>query len=146
MIRNVIGKQLIILHVAVQLKVQILTPTHRHAYSGLQIDDIIGVIKSGRPSSLTKTVNCISTSDGRKKVWCRRGKWYSDNCVVKRDSWGEPSIRELFRKLGPVVFLNFIGPNRGNGVTASKYIDQVPILCNIRTKCPDMTIPMHTQL
>lgn len=45
------------------------------------------------------------------------------------DSWGGPSIivwsgSGLFRKLGPVVFQN-IGPGRGNGVTAVRYIDQV---------------------
>jgi hypothetical protein len=72
---------------------------------------------------------CISTADGRKRVWRRRGEQFSDYCVVKRDSWVGPCIMVwvdigLVRKLGPVVFQN-IGAGRGNGVTAARYIDQV---------------------
>lgn len=72
---------------------------------------------------------CISTAGGRKRVWRRRGERYSDACVVERDSWGGPSIMVwggigLAQRVGPVVFQN-IGPGRGNGVTAARYIDQV---------------------
>ena len=72
---------------------------------------------------------CISTADGRARVWRRQGERYNDNCVMETDPWGGPSIMVwggigLFSKLGPVVFQN-LGPGRGNGVTAARYIDQV---------------------
>lgn len=59
----------------------------------------------GTSSFLTKAVFCILTFDDRNRVWHRRRKLYSDDCVVERDSWGGPSIIvwggiELFRKLG----------------------------------------------
>lgn len=72
---------------------------------------------------------CLSVADGRARVWRRRGERYTDGCVVERDAWGGQSIMvwggiALNRKLGPVVFQN-IGPGRGNGVNAARYIDQV---------------------
>ena len=72
---------------------------------------------------------CISTTDGRTRVWRRQGERYNDNCVMETDPWGGPSIMVwggigLNSKLGPVVFQN-LGPGRGNGVTAARYRDQV---------------------
>ena len=48
---------------------------------------------------------------------------------MERNAWGGPSIMVwggigLNVKLGPVTFQN-LGPGRGNGVTAARYIDQV---------------------
>lgn len=34
----------------------------------------------------------LSGSDGRSRVWRRRGERYSDACVVQRDRWGGPSV------------------------------------------------------
>lgn len=72
---------------------------------------------------------CISTADGRTRLWRRRGERYDDNCMMERNAWGGPSIMVwggigLNVKLGPVIFQN-LGPGRGNGVTAARYIDQV---------------------
>ena len=72
---------------------------------------------------------CISTEDGRTRVWRRRGERFNDDCMLERDPWGGPSIMVwggigLNSKLGPVIFQN-LGPGRGNGVTAVRYIDQV---------------------
>jgi transposase len=58
------------------------------------------------------------------------GERYDDNCMMERNAWGSPSIMVwggigLNVKLGPVIFQN-LGPGRGNGVTATRYIDQVP--------------------
>ncbi len=49
--------------------------------------------------------------------------------MMERNAWGGPSIMVwggigLNVKLGPVIFQN-LGPGRGNGVTAARYIDQV---------------------
>lgn len=71
---------------------------------------------------------CVSTADGRLRVWRRRGERYADDCVLERDPWGGPSIMvwgaiALNHKLGPMVFQN-VGPGRGHGVTAARYIDQ----------------------
>ena len=71
---------------------------------------------------------CISHADGRVRIWRRRGHRYDDQCVVERDPWGGPSVMiwaaiGLNQRLGPVVFQN-IGPGRGNGITAQRYIDQ----------------------
>ena len=57
------------------------------------------------------------------------GERYTDACHMERDAWGRQSImvsggNGLNHKLGPQVFQN-IGPGRGNGVTAVRYIDQV---------------------
>ena len=71
---------------------------------------------------------CISHADGRVRIWRRGGQRYNDQCVMERDPWGGPSVMiwaaiGLNQKLGPVIFQN-IGPGRGNGVTAQRYIDQ----------------------
>jgi len=71
---------------------------------------------------------CVSMADGRVSVWRRPGERFSNDCVLERDPWGGPSIMvwgaiALNHKLGPMVFQN-IGPGRGNGVTAARYIDQ----------------------
>jgi transposase len=49
--------------------------------------------------------------------------------MMESNAWGGPSIMVwggigLNVKLGPVIFQN-LGPGRGNGVTAARYIDQV---------------------
>jgi hypothetical protein len=49
--------------------------------------------------------------------------------MMERNLWGSPSIMVwggigLNVKLAPVIFQN-LGPGRGNGVTAARYIDQV---------------------
>ena len=59
---------------------------------------------------------CISTADGRVRVWRRRGERFNDECVLERDSWGGPSIMvwgaiALNHKLGPMVFEN-VGAGR----------------------------------
>ena len=48
---------------------------------------------------------------------------------MERNAWGGPNIMVwggigLNMKLGPVIFQN-LGPGRGNGVTAARYIDDV---------------------
>ena len=72
---------------------------------------------------------CISTADGRVRVWRRIGERYADACVMERNSWGGQSILVwgaigISHKAGPVIFPN-TGPGRGNGVTALRYISQV---------------------
>lgn len=71
---------------------------------------------------------CISTADGRTRIWRRRGERYADQCVMERDAWGGASIMVwggigLNQRVGPVVFQN-LGPGRGGGITAARYIDQ----------------------
>jgi hypothetical protein len=72
---------------------------------------------------------CISSADGRTRVWQRRGKLYADTCIMQRPLWCGPSIvfwngADLSMKLGPVIFQN-TSQGRGNGVTAARPIDQV---------------------
>lgn len=72
---------------------------------------------------------CISGADGRARVWRRSGERFDDECVMERNAWGGPSIMVwgaigLNQKIGPVIFEN-LGPGRGNGVTAARYINQV---------------------
>ena len=72
---------------------------------------------------------CISTADARIRVWRRTGKRFQYSCILERDPWGGARIMVwggigLNVKLGPVVYQN-LGPGRGNGVTAARYIDQV---------------------
>lgn len=72
---------------------------------------------------------CVSTSDGRVRVWRRRGERYTDACVMERDPWGGQSIMVwgaigLNQRIGPHVFQN-VGAGRGNGVTAQRYVDQI---------------------
>ena len=72
---------------------------------------------------------CISTVDGRVRVWRRRCERYADACVKERDTWDGQSIMVwgaigISHKAGPVIFQN-INPGRGNGVTALRYINQV---------------------
>ena len=72
---------------------------------------------------------CISHADGRVRVWRRHNHRFVDNNVLQVNAWGGPSIMiwggiGLNQLVGPVVFQN-IGPGRGNGVTARRYIDQV---------------------
>jgi hypothetical protein len=48
--------------------------------------------------------------------------------MMERNAWGGPCIMVwggigLNVKLGPVIFQN-LGPGRGNGITAARYIDQ----------------------
>lgn len=72
---------------------------------------------------------CVSHSDGRVRVWRRRNERYADQNVLEVNAWGGPSIMiwggiSINQLVGPVVFQN-IGPGRGNGVTAQRYVDQV---------------------
>lgn len=72
---------------------------------------------------------CVDMADGRVRIWRRGGERYDDACVLERDPWGGPSIMiwgaiGLNQSLGPVFFQN-IGPGRGHGVNAQRYINQV---------------------
>nr|KAG5689482.1 hypothetical protein BaRGS_021029 [Batillaria attramentaria] len=72
---------------------------------------------------------CIDHVDGRVRVWRRRGDRYADNCVVENNAWGGPSLMLWGaighnQVLGPVIFQG-LGPGRGNGITAQRYMDQV---------------------
>jgi transposase len=72
---------------------------------------------------------CLHHPDGRIRVWRRRNQRYADNNVQETNAWGGPSIMvwggiRLNHLVGPVVFQD-IGPGRGNGVNAQRYIDQV---------------------
>ena len=72
---------------------------------------------------------CISTADGRQRVWRHRLTRYAVGNVFERDPcrgsnmmvWGGIS---LHRRLDFVVFQNF-APGRRNGITAQRYISQV---------------------
>jgi len=99
---------------------------------------------------------CISTEDGRTRVWRRRGERFNDDCMLETDHWGGPSNMVwggigLNSKLGPVIFQN-LGPGRGNGVTAVRYIDQVlkdlilyRISPNIRTRLSSRIMRVRIQ-
>nr|KAG5693248.1 hypothetical protein BaRGS_000830 [Batillaria attramentaria] len=72
---------------------------------------------------------CIDHADGRVRVWRRRGDRYADKCVVENNAWGGPSLMLWGaighnKVLGPVIFQG-LGPGRGNGITAQRYMDQV---------------------
>nr|KAG5698574.1 hypothetical protein BaRGS_027085 [Batillaria attramentaria] len=72
---------------------------------------------------------CIDHADGRVRVWRRRGDRYADNCVVENNAWGGPSLMLWGaighnQVLGPVIFQG-LGPGRGKGITAQRYMDQV---------------------
>ncbi|KAK7109583.1 hypothetical protein V1264_013599 [Littorina saxatilis] len=72
---------------------------------------------------------CISHADGRIRVWRRRNQRYAANNILQHNAWGGPSVMiwggiGLNRLVGPVVFQG-IGPGRGNGVNAQRYINQV---------------------
>ena len=72
---------------------------------------------------------CVSHVDGRVRVWRRRGERYADDCVMQNNAWGGPSVMlwggiGLNQLLGPVFFRG-LGPGRGNGVTAQRYINQI---------------------
>nr|KAG5689767.1 hypothetical protein BaRGS_031168 [Batillaria attramentaria] len=72
---------------------------------------------------------CIDHADGRLREWRRRGDRYADNCVVENNAWGGPSLMLWGaighnQVLGPVIFQG-LGPGRGNGITAQRYMDQV---------------------
>nr|KAG5690281.1 hypothetical protein BaRGS_035030 [Batillaria attramentaria] len=72
---------------------------------------------------------CIGHADGRVRVWRRRGDRYADNCVVENNAWGGPSLMLWGaighnQVLGPVIFQG-LGPRRGIGITAQRYMDQV---------------------
>nr|KAG5703556.1 hypothetical protein BaRGS_000941 [Batillaria attramentaria] len=72
---------------------------------------------------------CLDHADGRVRVWRRRGDRYADNCVVENNAWGGPSLMLWGvivhnQVLGPVIFQG-LGPGRGNGITAQRYMDQV---------------------
>nr|KAG5686811.1 hypothetical protein BaRGS_032028 [Batillaria attramentaria] len=72
---------------------------------------------------------CIDHADGRVRVWRRRGDRYADNCVVENNACGGPSLMLWGaighnQVLGPVIFQG-LGPGRGNGITAQRYMDQV---------------------
>nr|KAG5690076.1 hypothetical protein BaRGS_016384 [Batillaria attramentaria] len=71
---------------------------------------------------------CIDHADGRVRVWRRRGDRYADNCVVENNAWSGPSLMLWGaighnQVLGPVIF-QVLGPGRGNGITAQRYMDQ----------------------
>nr|KAG5707944.1 hypothetical protein BaRGS_031675 [Batillaria attramentaria] len=62
-------------------------------------------------------------------VWRRRGDRYADNCVVENNAWGGPSLMLWGaighnQVLGPVISQG-LGPGRGNGITAQRYMYQV---------------------
>lgn len=157
MIRFVVGKQLISLHVAVQQNIQASNVnTVRNAYSGLQIDGI-GVINSGgRPFFLTKAVIAF-----RPLIAERQYAADEENGILmivwqKRTPEMDHHITGwhwTVQKLEPVVFQN-IDPGRVNGVTAARYIDHVFLhcakFCNIllynRTRCSSMKMPVNTRL
>ena len=72
---------------------------------------------------------CISNGDGRIRIWRRAGERYADHNVMEVDTWGGPSVMiwgaiALNHLVGPVFFRN-VGPGRGNGITAQRYINQV---------------------
>ncbi|KAK7088583.1 hypothetical protein V1264_022489 [Littorina saxatilis] len=72
---------------------------------------------------------CVSNADGRIRIWRRDYQRYAPNNILEWDRWGGPSVMIwggicLHEVLGPIIFQN-IGPGRGNGVTAERYIDQV---------------------
>lgn len=72
---------------------------------------------------------CVSTVDGRIRVWRRRGERYADACFLENNAWGGPSLIlwggiGLNQVVGPVFFQD-IGPGPGNGITAQRFIDQV---------------------
>ena len=72
---------------------------------------------------------CIDNADGRIRVWRRPGERYADACVLQRNPWGGPSVMiwagiGLNNVVGPFVFQN-LGPGRGNGVNAHRYINQM---------------------
>nr|KAG5688132.1 hypothetical protein BaRGS_010473 [Batillaria attramentaria] len=72
---------------------------------------------------------CVDHADGRVRVWRRRGDRYADNCVVENNAWGGPSLMLWGaighnQVLGPIIFQG-LGPGRGNGITAQRYMDQV---------------------
>nr|KAG5704581.1 hypothetical protein BaRGS_031845 [Batillaria attramentaria] len=72
---------------------------------------------------------CIDHADGRVRVWRRRGDRYADNCFKENNAWGGPSLMLWGaighnQVLGPVIFQG-MGPGRGNGITAQRYMDQV---------------------
>ncbi|KAK7106419.1 hypothetical protein V1264_017679 [Littorina saxatilis] len=72
---------------------------------------------------------CVSNADGRIRIWRRDNQRYAPNNILEWDRWGGPSVMIwggicLHEVLGPIIFQN-IGPGRGNGVTAERYIDQV---------------------
>ena len=93
---------------------------------------------------------CTSQADGRIRVWRRRNQRYAANNVLEHNTWGGPSVMiwgaiGLNRRLGPVIFQN-IGPGRGNGVNAQRYINQVlapeimPYFQGIRTIEPGTAV------
>ena len=72
---------------------------------------------------------CIDMADGRVRIWRRRRERYADSCVVERNPWGGPNVMiwgaiGINHAIGPVIFQN-IGPGRGQGVNAQRYINQV---------------------
>ena len=74
--------------------------------------------------------SCISTADGRQRVWRRRLTRYAAGNVLERDSWGDHNEMEwggisLHRRLDIVVFQNLASGRDGNGITAQRYINQV---------------------
>ena len=72
---------------------------------------------------------CVDPANGRIRVWRMDRCRYNDENVLERDPWGGESVMiwgamSLNQLVGPVIFQN-IGPGRGNGVTAQRYIAQV---------------------
>ena len=72
--------------------------------------------------------------------------------MMERNPWGGPSIMVcggigLNVKLAPVIFQN-LGPGRGNGVTAARYIDDV-LVCRIshiiKTRRSSRIMRVHIQ-
>ena len=71
----------------------------------------------------------MDPANGRIRVWRRDRCRYNNENVLERDPWGGQSVMiwgamALNHLLEPVIFRN-IGPGRGNGVTAQRYITQV---------------------
>ena len=72
---------------------------------------------------------CLYHADGRVRVWRRARERFHNACVLERNPHGGPGLMiwggiGINQRMGPVFFVN-IGPGRGNGVTAVRYINQV---------------------
>ncbi|KAK7103623.1 hypothetical protein V1264_018489 [Littorina saxatilis] len=108
----------------------VLTQKHRMARQQWAQDHINWNWRQWRHILFTDESHfCISHVDGRVRVWRRRGERYAGDCVMEHNAQGGPNVMVwggigLNQSLGPVLFNN-LGPGRGNGITAQRYIDQI---------------------
>ena len=92
----------------------------------------------------------VSMSDGRDRVWRRRGERYADCCVKQRDRWGDGSV---------LVWGGITADNRtqlhvlDRAINAQTYRDQILAsivrrLCDViyPVECFSMTMLDHTWL